>query len=140
MKYKLYAVQPCVEMKYILYAVQAVQYKVIQVYVDRQGLIVQDIYAGTCTYISYTSHSLSSVVAGAGISEKVGSKPVGVEVLGQKLVLFRGSDGTVHCLHGALLACPSLCTARAQQAACRECGRAWLHGRVFTAGCFRLRA
>ncbi len=38
---------------------------------------------------------------GAGISEKVGTKPVGVEVLGQKLVLFRGRDGAVHCLHGA---------------------------------------
>jgi len=38
----------------------------------------------------------------AGISEKVGTKPVGVEVLGQKLVLFRGSDGAIHCLHGVL--------------------------------------
>ncbi|KAK9837299.1 hypothetical protein WJX81_004912 [Elliptochloris bilobata] len=35
----------------------------------------------------------------AGISEKVGTKPLGVEVLGQKLVLFRGRDGVVHCLH-----------------------------------------
>ena len=49
-------------------------------------------------------------VARAGISEKVGTKPVGVEVLGMKLVLFRGSDGTVHCLHGApcLACCPSV--------------------------------
>ena len=42
------------------------------------------------------------VCVSAGISEKVGTKPVGVEVLGQKLVLFRGSDGVIHCLHGAL--------------------------------------
>jgi hypothetical protein len=44
---------------------------------------------------------LRSAAVGAGISEKVGTKPVGVEVLGQKLVLFRGRDGAVHCLHGA---------------------------------------
>ena len=32
---------------------------------------------------------------------------MGVEVLGQKLVLFRGSDGAIHCLHGALRSvCP----------------------------------
>lgn len=44
----------------------------------------------------------------AGISEKVGAKPVGVEVLGQKLVLFRGRDGVVHCLHG-VAAAPGAC-------------------------------
>jgi len=41
----------------------------------------------------------------------VGAKPVGVEVLGQKLVLFRGRDGVVHCLHGArpLILCIPWC-------------------------------
>ena len=60
--------------------------------------------------------SLVPVRASAGISEKVGSKPVGVEVLGQKLVLFRGSDGTVHCLHGAPTARPPM--RRARSASC----------------------
>jgi vanillate O-demethylase monooxygenase subunit len=35
----------------------------------------------------------------AGISEQVGTKPVGVEILGMKLVLFRGKDGTVKCVN-----------------------------------------
>ena len=35
----------------------------------------------------------------AGISERIGTQPVGVEILGEKVVLFRGSDGVVHCLH-----------------------------------------
>ena len=53
-----------------------------------------------CTLCCTSTTLVIWVVAGAGISEKVGTKPVGVEVLGMKLVLFRGSDGTVHCLHG----------------------------------------
>ena len=35
---------------------------------------------------------------GAGISEKVGAKPVGVEIAGEKLVLYRDTAGVVHCL------------------------------------------
>ena len=53
-----------------------------------------------CLFCCTSTSLMILVVAGAGISEKVGTKPVGVEVLGMKLVLFRGSDGTVHCLHG----------------------------------------
>jgi phenylpropionate dioxygenase-like ring-hydroxylating dioxygenase large terminal subunit len=34
----------------------------------------------------------------AAISEKVAEKPVGVEIVGQKVVLFRGKDGVVHCI------------------------------------------
>lgn len=34
----------------------------------------------------------------AGISEQVKDKPLGVEVLGEKVVLFRNLSGTVTCL------------------------------------------
>ncbi|KAK9824593.1 hypothetical protein WJX72_011558 [[Myrmecia] bisecta] len=34
----------------------------------------------------------------AAISEKVGKEPVGVEIMGEKVVLYRGKDGTVHCV------------------------------------------
>ncbi|KAK9796241.1 hypothetical protein WJX73_000092 [Symbiochloris irregularis] len=34
----------------------------------------------------------------AGISDQVKDKPVGVEILGEKLVLYRDSKGVVHCL------------------------------------------
>jgi phenylpropionate dioxygenase-like ring-hydroxylating dioxygenase large terminal subunit len=33
-----------------------------------------------------------------GISENVKEKPVGVEILGEKVVLYRGTDGSIHCL------------------------------------------
>ena len=35
----------------------------------------------------------------AGISEQVKDKPVGVEILGEKVVLFRDSQGAIQCLH-----------------------------------------
>lgn len=34
----------------------------------------------------------------AGISEQIKDKPVGVEILGEKLVLVRDSNGVVQCL------------------------------------------
>lgn len=34
----------------------------------------------------------------AAISENVKQEPLGVELLGEKVVLFRGKDGTVHCI------------------------------------------
>lgn len=34
----------------------------------------------------------------AALSEKVGTSPVGVQLLGENLVLFRDSQGKVHCL------------------------------------------
>ena len=50
-------------------------------------------------------HTQQSVVpqrfvalSSAGISENVKEKPVGVEILGEKVVLYRGVDGTIHCL------------------------------------------
>lgn len=72
----------------------------------------------TCSVCHVIKNSLKFVLASAGISEKVGTKPVGVEVLGQKLVLFRGSDGTVHCLHGmpSSARCTLCCPAPAQRA------------------------
>ena len=39
------------------------------------------------------------LLAHAGISEKVKEKPVGVEILGEKVVLYRDSDGVIQCLH-----------------------------------------
>ena len=36
--------------------------------------------------------------ARAGIAEQVQDKPVGVEILGEKLLLFRDSAGKVHCV------------------------------------------
>ena len=38
-------------------------------------------------------------MACAGISEQVKDKPVGVEILGEKVVLYRDSTGTIQCLH-----------------------------------------
>ena len=38
-------------------------------------------------------------MAYAGISEQVKEKPVGVEILGEKVVLYRDSAGTIQCLH-----------------------------------------
>lgn len=38
-------------------------------------------------------------VTDAGISEQVKEKPVGVEILGEKVVLYRDSTGTIQCLH-----------------------------------------
>ena len=35
----------------------------------------------------------------AGISEQVKDKPVGVEILGEKVVLYRDSQGVIQCLH-----------------------------------------
>ena len=35
----------------------------------------------------------------AGIAENVKEKPVGVEILGEKVVLFRDSTGTVRCIN-----------------------------------------
>ncbi|CAK0786996.1 hypothetical protein CVIRNUC_010212 [Coccomyxa viridis] len=35
----------------------------------------------------------------AGISEQVKDKPVGVEILGEKVVLFRDAQGAIQCLH-----------------------------------------
>lgn len=34
----------------------------------------------------------------AGISEQIQDKPVGVEILGEKLVLFRDINGKINCL------------------------------------------
>lgn len=39
----------------------------------------------------------------AGISEQIKDKPVPVDILGEKLVLVRGSDGIVRCLQNV---CP----------------------------------
>ena len=35
----------------------------------------------------------------AGISDQVKEKPVGVQILGEKVVLYRDGKGVVHCLH-----------------------------------------
>ena len=37
--------------------------------------------------------------AHTGISEQVKEKPVGVEILGEKVVLYRDSAGVIQCLH-----------------------------------------
>ena len=41
---------------------------------------------------------LTSLCICAGISENVGEKPVGVEILGEKVVLYRDRTGRIHCL------------------------------------------
>jgi Rieske [2Fe-2S] domain len=50
----------------------------------------------------YGEFSLTSLIMLnflAGISEEVGSKPKGVEILGMKVVLFRGKDGKIRCIN-----------------------------------------
>ena len=67
----------------------------------------------------------------AGISEQIGDKPVGVEILGEKLVLFRDRHGVVQamdstCVHrGAQLDQVHCCPIHSQ--AEREESHAMLH-------------
>ena len=44
------------------------------------------------------SQGLSACCGGAALSEKVASEPVGVQILGEQVVLFRDKQGQVHCL------------------------------------------
>lgn len=46
--------------------------------------------------VHFLCFSFSGIVA--GISEQIKDKPVALEILGEKLVLVRGSNGKIQCL------------------------------------------
>ena len=54
---------------------------------------------GTHIKLLAPRHCMEHDLLLAGISENIKEKPVGVEILGEKVVLFRGADGKVHCLN-----------------------------------------